>query len=96
MCPRYLLKASAGWQEFLPALSSPTLLSRFHPAFVVFAAGIYLCSLCACLVFSMLKIIGICSVFRQQAMLLVMLLGTATQSPCDDTSFAHAVVMILK
>jgi hypothetical protein len=29
-------------------------------------------------------------------MLLVMLLGTAVQSPCGDTSLAHAVVIILK
>lgn len=39
---------------------------------------------------------GHCSVFRQQDMLLVMLLGTAAQSLCGDISFACAVVMILK
>ncbi len=39
--------------------------------------------------------IGICGAFRQQDMLLVMLLGTAAQSLCDGTSFGHAMVIIL-
>ncbi len=45
----------------------------------------------------MLNEVGICSVFRQQEdILLVTLLGTAAQSQYGDTSFTHAVVMILK
>jgi len=45
----------------------------------------------------MLNEVGPCSVFRQQEdTMLVMLLGTAAQSRYGDTSFTHAVVMILK